>query len=129
MKLSATAKPKNQTGCPDTWIYNLEAEVTGASSPKNLVWNKSCSTGATMPPGPDVKADLFYIAVTDTLTGCYAEQWIDKRYIPVKIDDDPRDCVANLIVSGGQGPYTYKWVWNGGSTTVAGPLDMNDKLA
>jgi len=62
-------------GCPDNPIWTLTATAGGAPA-TNLVWH-DCSSGVGAWSDNNLMAQQVYVAVWDTLSGEYVEQWVN----------------------------------------------------
>lgn len=138
LAITTTITPKSASNtslvtCPKNQVFDITAMATGYNNIYNLQWNNAACSTATdqikmfniMPNG------LIYIAVLDKNTGCSAEKWIDLYPNPLVLDDDPLNCTADVIVSGGVAPYVYQWEWNGQNQalTTDTPVNMTGKTS
>ncbi len=112
------------TGTIRAWIGGTDVG-TAPYTWQNCMVTQSASTVMTSPILTNLPPGKYYLGVTDA-TGCTAEKWVTVQATPnpLQVDDDPNDCSANLLVSGGtpdaSGNYSYAWKYNGSQQTFSG---------
>ncbi|MCB0640552.1 MAG: hypothetical protein KDC44_02895, partial [Phaeodactylibacter sp.] len=74
----------------------------------------STATSANLTIPIPAQGSLQYI-VRDS-DGCYAETTINLPFQPLVVEDNPNDCLAKLVITGGAPPYTAQW-----ANTALGP--------
>lgn len=76
---------------------------------RNLRWSTGAAGNASILLGP-LYAGVHYIGLTDTRTGCSVQKEIRVAAPPrLVVEDNPKNCTADLFVSGGTPPYRYHW--------------------
>lgn len=119
----------NKTTKPAT-CNNADGQATlfpsGGTAPYSFLWSNGATTETVMNLSPNI----FHTVIVTDANGCIQEETIEVTSIsPVFVNytSVPSSCSsstgsAELFVSGGTSPYTYKWFGSASRTNIANGL-------
>ena len=103
--------------------YGMECDATTKTCCLPINTMNNPSSASLVIPIPN-QPTLNYI-VKDA-AGCYASTTIDLPFNPLMVEDDPGDCEAELIITGGTPPYTAEWFNASLGTAPNQSVDLNN---